>query len=84
MSIITIDLGDPVNPPDYNPLFDFIDSEEGHKYLLKAERGNHSFRSALQTLKSIGALPTDSSKRVWHPIRMMYTKTQPLSILSYE
>lgn len=62
MSIIT-DLGEPINPPDYNGLFDFIESEEGQQYLLKAERGNFSFNSSMLTLKALNALPLDSSKK---------------------
>lgn len=68
--------------PSYSRLFDFIDSEQGHEYLLRAERGNHSFSSALLTLKSHDALPVNSSKRVWHAIRMMYTRQHPSSVLS--
>lgn len=79
---ITISIPDePV--PDYSCLFDFIDSKQGHEFLCLAKKGNISFQSSLLTLKSHGALPVNSSKRVWHAIVMMFTNRKPSSILSY-
>jgi hypothetical protein len=83
MKTFTISI-DESDSPDYTSFFNFIDSGLGIQYLKKAERGNYSFRSAMTILKSFGALPDDSSKRVWHCVRMMYTKRNPHSVLSYE
>lgn len=70
-------------PPDYKRFFDFIESEKGDQLLASAIKGELTFKSAFDILRTANALPQNSSKRIWAIFLSLFLGLEPISPRSW-